>query len=384
MIGPGSLARNVSIYFRADLVEQTRNRQFILCFVEHPAVRGLLISVNQSDRWILNVPDDATLGTSTADLTPERCIDLIRVATGLPELAVEILSVLPWEARAEVAERFRQGRVLLAGDAAHLMPPAGAFGMNTGLQDAHNLAWKLAAVLNGSAGPDLLASYDQERRPVAALTVENAVRAGAERFTHQRAGQNLSRRAGAATAEQAAPAPTGRGGVAAPPAPAVDDLAVMLGYWYASSAVVENDVDGPADAPSLAGLAQSALTLDGRPGTRLPHLWLQDAGGRRSTLDLFDVPMGLLVGPAGSAWLDALQTASLDRLLDVQACQLGADVEPLDGIEAVLATFGIPSDGALLVRPDGFVGWRSAPGQQPSPELLGALLDRLLGRATSV
>src|SRR5207245_1659954 len=98
MSGLGSVARNVSIYFRADLRDQVQDRQFILCFVEHPAVRGVLLSVNQSDRWILSVPDDAALRTSAADLTPERCVELIRTATGLPELAIEILSTLPWDA----------------------------------------------------------------------------------------------------------------------------------------------------------------------------------------------------------------------------------------------------------------------------------------------
>ena len=81
---------------------------------------------------------------------------------------------MPWKAEADVAERFRDGRVFLAGDAAHVMPPNGGFGGNTGVQDAQNLAWKLAMVLDGEAGPDLLSTYEQERRPVAHFTAEQA------------------------------------------------------------------------------------------------------------------------------------------------------------------------------------------------------------------
>src|SRR5581483_3452755 len=116
-------------------------------------------------------------GETTSDLSgfdEARCAELVRAGLGVPDLPVEIENVQPWNASAEWAERFRDGRIFLAGDSAHAMPPNGGFGGNTGVHDAHNLAWKLAAVVEGRAGPDLLASYEEERLPVAAFTCEQA------------------------------------------------------------------------------------------------------------------------------------------------------------------------------------------------------------------
>lgn len=95
-------------------------------------------------------------------------------ALGTRDIPVTIDNVMHWQARADVAERFQQGRIFLAGDSAHVMPPNGGFGGNTGIQDAQNLAWKLAEVLRGESSPDLLATYDAERRPMAEFTVEQA------------------------------------------------------------------------------------------------------------------------------------------------------------------------------------------------------------------
>ena len=106
---------------------------------------------------------------SSTGLTEARCLELVRLALGSDEVPITIENVMPWNAEANCAERFQHGRVFLAGDAAHVMPPNGGFGGNTGVQDAHNLAWKLAMVLSGDAGPELLDTYEPERRPVGAL-----------------------------------------------------------------------------------------------------------------------------------------------------------------------------------------------------------------------
>jgi putative polyketide hydroxylase len=178
-LGPvsrGQFGHFVNVYFRADLSALVRGREFILCFVERSGAEGLLLAVNNADRWLFNVEYDPARGETPDAFTPARCVARIKAAIGLPDLDVEILSVLSWEGAALIADRFQVGRVFLAGDAAHVMPPAGGFGLNTGVQDAHNLAWKLTAVLTGVADPALLDTYEAERRPVARLVVDRSVR----------------------------------------------------------------------------------------------------------------------------------------------------------------------------------------------------------------
>src|SRR5262249_51204340 len=109
------------------------------------------------------------------NLTHEQATEIIRLAVGAPDLSVRINGIAPWTAHAHVAEQYRHDRIFLAGDAAHEMPPTGGFGMNTGIQDVHNLAWKLAVVLNGHATSSLLDTYHDERQPVARTITEQSL-----------------------------------------------------------------------------------------------------------------------------------------------------------------------------------------------------------------
>ncbi len=158
-----------------------------------------------------------------------------------------------WRSTADVARSYQTGRVLLAGDAAHIMPPNGGFGGNTGIHDAHNLAWKLAMVLQGHADPALLATYDAERRPVGQFTVEQA-------YTR------YVRRTAPYLGVDDAP-------------PLAPDLDIELGYLYRSGAVIPDDDDLPEghDDPRH---------TRGRPGSRLPHVWVERDGQQVSTIDL--------------------------------------------------------------------------------------------------
>src|SRR5579885_2043787 len=146
----------VNILFRADLRRWVADRPAALYFVEQPDLRATFLTINAHDRWGFLIHSLKQYGYTPEDFTPERCIALIRQGVGKPDLPVDILGVSAWEASAIVADRYRDGRLFLAGDAAHEMPPTGGFGLNTGVQDVHNLAWKLAAVLKGEAGPGLL------------------------------------------------------------------------------------------------------------------------------------------------------------------------------------------------------------------------------------
>src|SRR5206468_4432158 len=127
------------------------------------------------DRWGFLVNSLAAYGYKPSDFTPERSTELIREAAGVPDLPVNVLGIAPWTASAHVAERYRHGRIFLAGDAAHEMPPTGGFGMNTGVQDVHNLAWKLAGVLQGWARPSILETYDAERQPWGCAITEQSL-----------------------------------------------------------------------------------------------------------------------------------------------------------------------------------------------------------------
>ncbi|GLF97866.1 FAD-dependent oxidoreductase [Streptomyces yaizuensis] len=336
--GPGELFHNVSLTFTSrGLIDIVGDRRFIVCYLTTPGADGALLPVDNAERWVFHAPWHPEWGETLEEFTDERCREHIRRAVGAPGLDVEITGKAPWHAAERVARRYGAGRVHLAGDSAHEMSPTGAFGSNTGIQDAHNLAWKLAAVLQGWAGQALLDTYGQERRPVAKATGERASARSAE---HSHPGY-------------AAPVLPGgpRGGV----------LTVAMGYGYPAGAVVGVDPDRP--------VVPERMSLTGEPGTRAPHLWVRRAGTRLSTLDLYERSMVLLCGE-GAVWRDAAHKAAarLSVPLDVYAIGDGplADLVPEEGCDWT-GTHGTTAEGALLVRPDGFVAWRS-PGGALDPE----------------
>jgi hypothetical protein len=208
------------------------------------------------------------------DVREETLIAHVRHAAGVDDLPVTITGVARWRATSDVARRFRSGRVFLAGDSAHLMPPNGGYGGNTGIHDGHNLAWKLALVLNDAAGQRLLDTYDAERRPAAAFTVEQAYTRYVTRTAPFLGKQDFQ-----------------------PPA---DDFDIELGYLYRSPAIVPRSGD---DAPE--GVThEHPRESRGRPGSRAPHVWIHE-GDKMSTLDLFRGAFVLLTGEQGQAWFDA-------------------------------------------------------------------------------
>ncbi|MFG2225056.1 FAD-dependent oxidoreductase [Streptomyces sp. NPDC048644] len=349
--GPGDLFHNVSITFRAPgLAEVVGDRLFIACYLTNPEADGALLPVDNREHWVFHAPWHPERGETLEDFTDQRCVRHIREATGVPGLAVEITGKAPWHAAERVAERYVDGRVFLAGDSAHEMSPTGAFGSNTGIQDAHNLAWKLAAVLDGSAGPGLLQSYETERQPVAR---ETSARASARSAEHSHPGYD------------AAPG-TGGGrqkGV----------LTVALGYAYPRGAVVDPDPDLP--------VVPARMQLTGAPGTRAPHMWLRSATSRCSTLDLYERSFVLLTGSGGAPWRAAADrvAAVCPGRLDTYAVGTGPDddLAPEEGADWA-EVHGTTPDGAVLVRPDGFVAWRSRGHVDDPEEVLRDVLRRVL------
>ncbi|MFI1963260.1 FAD-dependent oxidoreductase [Streptomyces pathocidini] len=363
--GPGDLFHNVSMTFRAPaLADAVGDRRFIVCYLTNPEADGALLPVDNREKWVFHAPWHPEQGETLEDFTDERCVEHIRKATGVPDMEVEITGKAPWHAAERVAERYGSGRVFLAGDSAHEMSPTGAFGSNTGIQDAHNLAWKLAAVLGGWAGPELLESYEAERQPVAQATSARASTRSAE---HSHPGYQV--------------APVSGGG------PKSGLLPVVLGYRYPRGAVFGADAELPP--------VSEKLSLRGEPGTRAPHMWLTRLGARLSTLDLYERSFVLLSGAADAAGGDggtgrgpgwhAVAPAVAEKLsVPLESYTVGhgpdADLVPEKGDEDWAEVHGTTPDGAVLVRPDGFVAWRAAGPVQDPERNLREVLDAVLRR----
>ncbi|MFJ8593387.1 FAD-dependent oxidoreductase [Streptomyces sp. NPDC093598] len=353
--GPGDLFHNVSLTFRSRrLADVVGDRHFIVCYLTSPEADGALLPVDNRENWVFHAPWHPEHGQTLEEFTDEWCADHIRRAVGVADLDVEITGKAPWHAAQRVARSYRSGRVFLAGDSAHEMSPTGAFGSNTGIQDAHNLAWKLAAVLDGWAGESLLDTYDAERRPVAEAT---SARAAARSAEHSHPGF-------------APPPGAGSGG------PRQGILNVALGYRYPQGAVVGADPAAP--------VVPEGLDLTGAPGTRAPHLWVLRGDERISTLDLYERSLVLLSDAAEpNAWHEAAIRVADDSSLPLESYRVGtgpgADLVPEDAVDWA-ERHGTGPGGAVLVRPDGFVLWRS-PGPDADAE---AVLRQVLRTALAV
>ena len=350
MAGHGTFSKSITIYFRADVEPLMRGRNMTVIYVFNPVLRGFfrIEKPFQSGFLAVNITNDA--GRPVTDvstgLTEQRSLELVRAALGRDDIPITIENVMHWDSVADVAERFRSGRILIAGDAAHTMPPNGGFGGNTGVQDAHNLAWKLAMVLKGAAGFELLSTYEPERRPASTFTVEQAY----TRYV-MRVAPDL-------------PADEHQ--------PLANDLNIEMGYIYHSSAIVPEDAQDDH-------VHENPRESKGRPGTRAPHVWLKRDGREISTLDLFGGNFVLLAGAESSALCDEAKTAAKRLGIDLGVHRVGADglADPAGGFAPA---YGVGSRGAVLVRPDGFVAWRAKGEQEVSAEQFERVLSTLLSR----
>ncbi|QBD75793.1 hypothetical protein EPA93_07145 [Ktedonosporobacter rubrisoli] len=344
--GPGVLSHQANILFSADLSGPLRGRKVLFCHVTNADIQGILGNDPFNARSVLVVSYHPESGEREEEFAGERGIRLIRAAVGVPDLALDILETRSWEMAAFVAERFGEGRVFLVGDSAHVMPPMGGFGANTGIADAHNLAWKLAFVLKGLAGPQLLDTYAAERRPVVQLTVGQALANFAERFSERQTGDTA--------------------------APRLDYYTVVLGYLYHSAAVLE----GTASSEQYEDPQQPT----GRPGSRAPHVMLERAGKPISTLDLFKRNFVLLCAEAGDAWSDAGKLVAKQLGIALDIYRIGEKGELIEGEQRFQQAYGISSTGAVLIRPDGFIGWRQRGTAEHPKQVLFSALSQLLSR----
>ncbi len=311
--GRGHIRTVRSVLFRAPLERYLESGVSQFSIVQ-PGFEAFMTTYGDG-RWILIFSDDeerdeATLGA------------LVRRAIGRDDIEVEIVVTGRWELGAAIAERFALDRVFLAGDAAHQLPPnRGGYGANTGIEDAHNLAWKLAAVLDGTSTPALLGTYDAERRPIAQLRHDQIF------------------------AREDYQADAGASATAAPP---IDDQAMEFGQLLRSAAVLGADASLPP--------ARRPDDWAGQPGTRAPHAWVTHAGERVSTLDLLQRGWILLANDA--RWAAAARQAGAATGVALACVCDGLDVQAQPA-GALAALLGWQRGGATLVRPDGYIAWRS-------------------------
>jgi putative polyketide hydroxylase len=348
--GRGVFSNSITIYFTADLSPWIGDKAWSVIYVNNPVIGGFF----RMDRGcrkgflVVNTVGDAKAdperaSNAAADIREETLVEFVRAGVGIRDLPVKIDGVSRWRATADVARRFREGRIFIAGDAAHLMPPNGGFGGNTGIHDAHNLAWKLALVLKGVADPALLETYEMERKPASAFTVEQAF---SRYVTRTAPWLQTSQRTD----------------------PVVGDFNIEIGYLYDSPAVMVE----PGDSR---GHADPRETL-GRPGSRAPHLWLKRGGADISIIDLTGQFL-LLAGPDGADWVSAANLAAQGTNgVRLNAYCVGHDL--VDPAGAFAAAYGISNSGASLIRPDGFVAWRAREMADEPERILREVLRHLL------
>ena len=385
--GLGVVTQTATLHVTADFSPWASDPDVLIRWIASPQSGSLIVMVPMgperwgpdSEEWVihLNYPADDPRAQSDEQVEAD-----VRDALGLPDTPMTIHKITRWSVDAVMASSFRVGRVFLLGDAAHRHPPTGGLGLTSAIHDAQNLCWKLAAVLAGNASPDLLDTYEAERRPCdernAQRSLENAINHFAimdalgvssdnsrdENWANLRRmwsglprGRRASRRALRALRMQSME---------------FDELNVEFGYAYDSAAVVPDGSPVPQPADDIRLYEPSTC-----PGAPLPHAWIEDEDGRRRPLTELVAPgrFLLIAGEDGGAWCEAARQLAADAGIPLDAVRIGhIDGDLYDPRCMWLRHREIGPDGAVLVRPDRFVGWRSMGAwERPIDELAEAL-----------
>ena len=347
MTGDGAFSRNYSIIFRApELAARTVHEPAIMYWMINEEVPSLLGPMDEEGLW--------TFMAAKLDVDPSTidAVELIRRGSGITDLKIEIVGTDLWVAHRLIADRYSAGRVFLAGDACHLHPPFGGFGMNMGIGDAVDLGWKLSARLAGWGGEALLASYEAERRPVHERTIAEAVQ------NYSAVSNELVRPAmeedslrGEATRREVGDI------IQAVKVREFKTLGVILGLRYANSPIIVSDGSEPPPEHFMLYVPSA------HPGCLAPHLWLDDGS---SLYDHFGPGLTLLATDDDTAGAHALVAAAKARGVPLKLL--------VPGDERLRARYGARF---ALIRPDQHVGWRG----NAIPDDCDGLLARLTGAA---
>lgn len=310
--GRGYMQTLSSVLFRAPLEQWTKG--FVQFDISQPDLKAFLASYSDG-RWALMFKD-------AIDRDEQALRAAIYQAVGRSDFPIEVITTGRWELTALVADTFQSGRIFLAGDAAHTLPPnRGGYGANTGIHDVHNLAWKVAAVLSGKSSPELLNTYDAERRPVALLR-HDQIFVRADYKVHL--------------------------DTATPAGEKIDDDAMEFGQIYLSEGIIGADKSLPR--------VKKPDEWNGQPGTHMPHFWVLKDGQKVPTLDLLGQGSWALISESDK-WTEAVSTINQSSSVPLEFVHLGKSVQLLHG-DDFQKSFAVSHSGAALIRPDGYIAWK--------------------------
>lgn len=319
-----------SVLFREinNKLEEYKDRGYQQFSIEQPDLKAFVTTYSDG-RWVLMYTDDV-------EREPTNHLQEIKKAVGRDDIDIDVITTGCWDLSALIADTFSSGRIFLAGDSAHQLPPnRGGYGANTGIEDAHNIAWKLVEVVQRRARPQLLDTYDAERRPIAWLRHDQIFARSDYSYQAVESGRKVI---------------------------PLDDVAMELGQLYRSEAIIGAGSElPPADRPEK---------WKGQPGTRAPHHYVHKGEDQMSTLDLLQ--KGWTLFCSGDLWKEAA------RVSGIVTIDLSADLR--EG-EQVRQALGITTNGVSLIRPDGYIAWRNEGTEcsitETPMEVLGAVCARI-------
>lgn len=392
--GLGHVTETATMHVSADFSQLAQDDDVLIRWLLSPQTGVGVVMVPMgperwgpaSEEWVvhINYPVDDPRAQSDEQVEAD-----VRASLGIADLPLEIHKITRWSVEAVMADRYSEGRVYLVGDAAHRHPPTGGLGLTSGIQDVHNLAWKLAAVLAGHASPALLDTYEPERRPSlernAQRSLENAVNHfgvinAAIGVSHEQTEEeNLARlrRIWSGRPEDAEHRSAVLRAIRSQ-SMEFSEHNVEYGYTYESAAVVPDGTPAP-DNPDDVRIYEPST----RPGAPLPHAWIDDEdGGRRAIKDLVAPGRFLLIaGEDGEAWGEAARELARSTGLPLDAVRIGhVDGDLFDPRLTWVRRREIGPDGAILVRPDRVVAWRSLGAAEDAAAALADALGQVLAR----
>lgn len=358
MQGPDNLGLYCSIYAEFDIGQWTNHRPNLAFFFTNEKFSNkFLLSVDNKNRWIISVR--LAPGEERQDFTPAHCLALIRELAQTPDLVINILDINFWKMGAQVAANYRKGRLFLIGDAAHRLPPTGGFGMNTGIQDAHNLAWKLAYVLNHLAPESLLESYEEERAPIARQNIDWSTHNSkiiVKQISSLKQGDMDAFRECLAEQQEKH----------------MNALGLDLGFIYHSNFIL-------SETNASLSVSPSQYIPTAQPGARAPHCWLKRNQQTISTLDLFEKSFVFLIGAEGQEWEKTLQAILPNITTPIIFYRIATDTIITDPSNTWHELYEISTKGIVLVRPDGHVAWRTSTLSEEPHSVLTQVIDKVTG-----